>query len=315
MSLNELSSFINVNKAEDSPSAATQSSWADEVFELPSAPTGATGPSMHHFQQRGQLSALERLRQMAMEDKQAASRPRNTTLPTSGPFTAYVGNLSFDTTEELLKGYFASTLGVRMVYDQTTKRFRGFSYVEFETREALSDALEKHGSVFGGRTIAVSVAESKSGHDASEWRGGEHEPVSRESRQAGEVFRSGEVVARERRDEWRGGEHEIVSRESRPGFRAGEAVAREKRSGWTKGDVVKREEKAAASEIKPNTNVPSIFQSKKKHTSAPAPPVEIIPENKERKSRFHSSSKVDPTALAPPTTSNKPDDDSQESKN
>lgn len=84
-------------------------------------------------------------------------------VPDVPPFTAFVGNLTFETDEEELRGFFSaqSPTSVRLVKDPTGKP-KGFGYVEFGSRQGLVDALDKGMTMLGGRTIRVSVAEPRS---------------------------------------------------------------------------------------------------------------------------------------------------------
>lgn len=83
-------------------------------------------------------------------------------MPDVPPFTAFVGNLTFETEEEELKGFFGaqSPTSVRLVKDPTGKP-KGFGYVEFGSKQNLQDALGKNMTQLAGRTIRVSVAEPR----------------------------------------------------------------------------------------------------------------------------------------------------------
>ncbi len=77
----------------------------------------------------------------------------------------YVGNLSYDTTDESLRGLFAqhgSVEDVHIVTDRDTGRPRGFGFVSMPERgEAIAaiDALNRF--EFEGRTLNVSEARPK----------------------------------------------------------------------------------------------------------------------------------------------------------
>ncbi len=74
----------------------------------------------------------------------------------------YVGNLSFDTTDEDLRELFAASGNVTsatVVTDRDTGRSRGFGFVEMSTAAGAEAAIKAlHGTTVGGRTIQVSVA-------------------------------------------------------------------------------------------------------------------------------------------------------------
>lgn len=83
-------------------------------------------------------------------------------LPDVPPFTAFVGNLTFETDEEELRAFFAAQdpKSVRLVKDSEGK-LKGFGYVEFNTRDGLATALSMSGTQLGGRTVRVNVAEAR----------------------------------------------------------------------------------------------------------------------------------------------------------
>lgn len=84
-------------------------------------------------------------------------------LPTEPPYTAHVGNLSFEATADDISDLFAgcSVTNVRIVEDKLTKAPKGFGYVEFETVEGLQKALDLSGTTLQGRTIRTSIAEPR----------------------------------------------------------------------------------------------------------------------------------------------------------
>ncbi|KAK6359670.1 hypothetical protein TWF696_000814 [Orbilia brochopaga] len=82
-------------------------------------------------------------------------------LPTKPPYTAHVGNLSFDATEEDISIYFqeCNISSVRLVRDRNVDRPKGFGYVEFHTLEGLKKALDLNNGQLAGRNVRVSVAD------------------------------------------------------------------------------------------------------------------------------------------------------------
>lgn len=70
----------------------------------------------------------------------------------------YVGNLSYDTTEEGLSAEFSGLkiASVNIVKYSDTGRSKGFGFIEFETEEDAQNALAKNGTVVDGREIVVS---------------------------------------------------------------------------------------------------------------------------------------------------------------
>ena len=77
----------------------------------------------------------------------------------------YVGNLSFQTTEQELRetfGQFGSVTDVYVAMDRMTGRPRGFAFVTFSTEEESKNDTEKmNGADHGGRAPTVNEARPK----------------------------------------------------------------------------------------------------------------------------------------------------------
>ena len=77
----------------------------------------------------------------------------------------YVGNLSFNTNEDELKGLFESYGAVesaKIISDQFTGRSRGFGFIEMENREEGLKAIQELDSKdLGGRALKVNEARPK----------------------------------------------------------------------------------------------------------------------------------------------------------
>lgn len=71
-------------------------------------------------------------------------------LPTRPPFSAFVGNIAFDTNESDLKSYFSGLRikNINIPIGREDSRPRGFAYVDFEDLESLTKALLKCGPGF-----------------------------------------------------------------------------------------------------------------------------------------------------------------------
>jgi len=81
-------------------------------------------------------------------------------VPTEPPFTAFVGNLSYDITEQHLEEFFSElgVVNVRLMRDPGNKP-KGFGYVEFSSAKGLSMALEADDTEFvNNRKLNVDVA-------------------------------------------------------------------------------------------------------------------------------------------------------------
>jgi cold-inducible RNA-binding protein len=75
----------------------------------------------------------------------------------------FVGNLSFSTTDEGLRGAFPGATSAKVITDRESGRSRGFGFVEFGTDEEAARAIQEcDGRDLDGRTIRVNEAEQKS---------------------------------------------------------------------------------------------------------------------------------------------------------
>lgn len=78
------------------------------------------------------------------------------------PTTLFVGNLSFEATEEDLRTLFAqagAVKSVQIVTDQMTGRPRGFGFVEMSTQEEVTKAVTLlNGQPFRDRNLTVEQA-------------------------------------------------------------------------------------------------------------------------------------------------------------
>ena len=77
----------------------------------------------------------------------------------------FVGNLSFNTTEEALMAAFqefGEVVEARLMTERETGRSRGFAFVEMATQEAATKAIEEmNGAVLDGRPLRVNEAEQR----------------------------------------------------------------------------------------------------------------------------------------------------------
>ncbi len=74
----------------------------------------------------------------------------------------YVGNLSYQTTQDQLETLFAQcgpVVDAVVLQDRYTGRSRGFGFVEMESEEQAADAIAKlNGTVVDGRPLNVAEA-------------------------------------------------------------------------------------------------------------------------------------------------------------
>jgi len=80
----------------------------------------------------------------------------------------YVGNLSFNTTEESVRELFAqdgrTVVEVKLVTDRDTGQPRGFGFVEMASAQDAQAAISAcNGQALDGRTLKVSEAQERSG--------------------------------------------------------------------------------------------------------------------------------------------------------
>jgi len=77
----------------------------------------------------------------------------------------FVGNLSFDTSEQDLRDLFGpigTVVEAKVVTDRDTGRSRGFAFVEMSSSAEATQAIEQvNGREFGGRALRVNEAEAR----------------------------------------------------------------------------------------------------------------------------------------------------------
>ena len=77
----------------------------------------------------------------------------------------FVGNLSFETTENDLRNLFAAhgtVTEANLIMDRMTNRSRGFAFVTMSTDEEAQKAIEAvNGKDMGGRAVTVNVAKPR----------------------------------------------------------------------------------------------------------------------------------------------------------
>jgi cold-inducible RNA-binding protein len=88
----------------------------------------------------------------------------------------YVGNLSFNATEDQVRGMFeayGAVERVSIVTDRDTGQSRGFAFVEMPDDEAAQKAMESlNGSNLGGRNLTVNEARPKTDRPRHDGGGG-----------------------------------------------------------------------------------------------------------------------------------------------
>ena len=90
----------------------------------------------------------------------------------------YVGNLSFQATEDQVRDLFSefgNIESIAMITDRETGRFRGFAFVEMEDSAANAAIKALNGKQVGDRELTVNEArprEERSGGSGGGYRGG-----------------------------------------------------------------------------------------------------------------------------------------------
>jgi translation initiation factor 4B len=139
--------------------SSENTSWVDDDHEIPSGPVSSAGPL------RGPPSGPA---SRGMDSARTPSKP----FPNGPPYTAYVGNLGYDISEDDL-GMFFMEVGKcevkfpRIVIDKTTQQSKGFGYVEFLDLASLKNAINLDGYKIAGRPVRIDIAEPQqlSGND------------------------------------------------------------------------------------------------------------------------------------------------------
>lgn len=88
----------------------------------------------------------------------------------------YVGNLSYDATENDLQALFeqsGSVVGCDIMIDRHTGRAKGFAFVEMASQEDANKAIEEHnGKDFQGRALTVNEARPRAERPPMNFGGG-----------------------------------------------------------------------------------------------------------------------------------------------
>jgi RNA recognition motif-containing protein len=87
----------------------------------------------------------------------------------------YVGNISWDTSEDELRDYFAgdsrNVTNAFIATDRETGRSRGFGFVSFDSSDDAEGAIsELDGTELGGRTLKVNIAHERERNNRSNGR-------------------------------------------------------------------------------------------------------------------------------------------------
>lgn len=84
----------------------------------------------------------------------------------------YVGNLSYDSTEESLRGLFGQygdVISAKVIMDRYTGRSRGFGFVEMDSDQGQSAIAALDGYEFEGRALKVNEAKPRQPRNDQRW--------------------------------------------------------------------------------------------------------------------------------------------------
>ncbi len=73
----------------------------------------------------------------------------------------YIGNLAYNVTQQQVHDIFAQFGNVtssRMIVDKTTRKFKGYAFVEMELENAKTAISMLNGTTYNGRVMRVSMA-------------------------------------------------------------------------------------------------------------------------------------------------------------
>ncbi|WYZ39951.1 hypothetical protein EsH8_IV_000292 [Colletotrichum jinshuiense] len=146
-------------------------SWADEVEDtystqaLPPAERAGYRPSQGGWGSSGGGGDRPERRDYGGYSSIRENLPQQ--LPDKPPYTAHLGNLSYDATDETVNEFFegCNIVSVRIIEDREQQRPKGFAYAEFGDLEGLKQALTLDGQTFQGRAIRIKIADPPRGGD------------------------------------------------------------------------------------------------------------------------------------------------------
>ncbi|XP_074529508.1 eukaryotic translation initiation factor 4Ba isoform X2 [Halichoeres trimaculatus] len=137
---------------------AKSTSWADETDDL----DGDVSTSWHTEEDSYRAPPIDR--SILPTAPRSAREPSidRTRLPRSPPYTAFLGNLPYDVTEDSIKDFFRGLAisAVRLPREPSNpERLKGFGYAEFDDVESLLRALSLNEENLGNRRIRVDIAD------------------------------------------------------------------------------------------------------------------------------------------------------------
>ncbi|XP_073726424.1 eukaryotic translation initiation factor 4Bb isoform X1 [Misgurnus anguillicaudatus] len=158
LSLNE---FLVDDKGGNAPPSYPNpkpTSWADETDDL----DGDVSTSWHTVEDTYRAPPIDR--SILPTAPRAAREPNvdRSRLPRNPPYTAFLGNLPYDVSEESIKEFFRGLAisAVRLPREPSNpERLKGFGYAEFDDVDSLLRALTLNEENLGNRRIRVDIAD------------------------------------------------------------------------------------------------------------------------------------------------------------
>ncbi|XP_027000712.1 eukaryotic translation initiation factor 4Ba isoform X3 [Tachysurus fulvidraco] len=143
---------------------AKPTSWADETDDL----EGDVTTSWHTEEDVYRAPPIDR--SILPTAPRAAREPNvdRSRLPRCPPYTAFLGNLPYDVTEESITSFFhgLNISAVRLPREPSNpERLKGFGYAEFDDVESLLRALSLNEENLGNRRIRVDIADQSNDKD------------------------------------------------------------------------------------------------------------------------------------------------------
>ncbi|XP_070814535.1 eukaryotic translation initiation factor 4Ba isoform X4 [Chaetodon trifascialis] len=137
---------------------AKSTSWADETDDL----DGDVSTSWHTEEDSYRAPPIDR--SILPTAPRSAREPNidRSRLPRSPPYTAFLGNLPYDVTEDSIKDFFRGLAisAVRLPREPSNpERLKGFGYAEFDDVDSLLRALSLNEENLGNRRIRVDIAD------------------------------------------------------------------------------------------------------------------------------------------------------------
>ncbi|XP_073731109.1 eukaryotic translation initiation factor 4Ba isoform X4 [Misgurnus anguillicaudatus] len=156
-----LTDFLAVDTGGNAPPSyapAKPTSWADETDDL----EGDVTTAWHTEDDVYRAPPIDR--SILPTAPRAAREPNvdRSRLPRSPPYTAFLGNLPYDVSEDSIKTFFhgLSISAVRLPREPSNpERLKGFGYAEFDDVDSLLRALSLNEENLGNRRIRVDIAD------------------------------------------------------------------------------------------------------------------------------------------------------------